>query len=159
MPRVMRLLFIWALALAMALAGSPAPAQIRIQPIPPQVKPQWTPVPGAPRVYYAPNIPTDVFRYRGKYYFFWEGYIYKGNRPTGPWQDVRKVPAWFQEIDPAYFKTARKEGTPPPPAPAPGPPAAPPETAAPASPGQAPVTPAPPPAPPEATPEKLPQVM
>ncbi len=51
---------------------------IRINPVPPGVKPQWTRVPGTPQVSWAPNLPTDVFRYGGKYYFFWENYFYRG---------------------------------------------------------------------------------
>jgi hypothetical protein len=109
MARPSRLLI--TLALAAALAGPPALAQdIRINPVPPHVKPQWTPVPGAPQVYYAPNLPTDVFRYRGKYYFFWAGYLYQGKNPTGPWKTVKAVPAFFHEIDAAYFKTANQAG-------------------------------------------------
>ena len=175
MAQVSRLLI--TLVLGVALAGSPALAQeIRINPVPPHVKPQWTPVPGAPQVYYAPNLPTDVFRYRGKYYFFWAGYLYQGKKPSGPWKTVKEVPAFFQEIDAAYFKTVKKEGgapTPPataaPPEAAPGAPdsetpqvesapAAPPETAAPASPEPTQEAPAPPGAAPEAAP-KPPQVM
>ncbi|MFH1597355.1 MAG: hypothetical protein ABIG94_13510 [Pseudomonadota bacterium] len=165
------------LALGVALAGSPALAQeIRINPVPPHVKPQWTPVPGAPQVYYAPNLPTDVFRYRGKYYFFWAGYLYQGKKPSGPWKTVKEVPAFFHEIDAAYFKTVKKEGgapTPPataaPPEAAPGAPgsetpqvesapAAPPETAAPASPEPTQEAPAPQETAPEDAP-KPPKVM
>jgi hypothetical protein len=109
MARPSRLLI--TLALAAALAGSPALAQdIRINPVPPHVKPQWTPVPGAPQVYYAPNLPTDLFRYRGKYYFFWAGYLYQGKKPGGPWKTVQAVPAFFHEIDAAYFKTVKQAG-------------------------------------------------
>jgi hypothetical protein len=144
MARPSRLLI--TLALAAALAGSPALAQdIRINPVPPHVKPQWTPVPGAPQVYYAPNLPTDLFRYRGKYYFFWAGYLYQGKKPSGPWKTVKEVPAFFQEIDAAYFKTVKREGGAPTPetpqvegAPtAPAPPA-PTQEEAPAPPGAAP---------------------
>jgi hypothetical protein len=128
MPRLTRLLVL--LLLSVALASPPAWTQIRIEPIPPHVKPQWTPVPNTTGVYYAPNIPTDVFRYQGKYYFFWGGYLYQGKKPTGPWKDVIDVPAWFYQIDPSLFKTAQKEGapaftSPAPPGPAPIPPPAP----------------------------------
>jgi len=78
--------------------------------VPPNLKPQWTQVPGAPQVSWAPNLPTDVFRYRGKYYFFWENFFYQGPRPEGPWKAVVKVPGVFYEIDPAYFKTEKKAG-------------------------------------------------
>ncbi len=118
MPRLAKLLVL--LLLGAALAAPPAQAQIRIEPIPPHVKPQWTQVPNTPGVYYAPNIPTDVFRYRGQYYFFWEGYLYRGSKARGPWKNVTNVPGWFYQIDPSYFKTAQKVGTP-----APGTPAAP----------------------------------
>jgi len=147
MAQVSRLLI--TLALGVALAGSPALAQdIRINPVPPHVKPQWTPVPGTPQVYYAPNLPTDLFRYRGKYYFFWAGYLYQGKKPSGPWKTVKEVPAFFHEIDAAYFKTVKKEGG------APTPPA----TAAPASPEPTQEAPAPPGAAPKAAP-KPPKVM
>ncbi len=144
MPRLARLLLV-VLLLGVALAALPARAQIRIEPIPPHVKPQWTLVPNSPGVYYAPNIPTDVFRYRGKYYFFWGGYIYQGKKATGPWKSVTDVPVWFYKIDPALFKTARKEGAPATPAP--------PLTPEIKGPEETPETPAPTPAP-TPTPEK-----
>ena len=84
--------------------------EIRINPVPPGCKPQWTQVPGAPEVSWAPNLPTDVFRYRGKYYFFWGNYFYRGPAPKGPWKAVVKVPEVFYNIAPAYFKTAKKAG-------------------------------------------------
>jgi hypothetical protein len=143
MARVIRLLL--TLALAGALAGSPAWAQaIRINPVPPNVKPQWTPIPGVPKAFYAPNLPTDIFRYQGKYYFFWAGYLYQGKKPSGPWQTVKEAPAFFSQIDPAYFKTAAKAGAAPPEI------GAPPAGAVPGQPEQAPETAAPwAPSPPE----------
>jgi hypothetical protein len=157
MRHFLQLLVILALV---AAPGIVTAQEIRIKPVPPGVKPQWTQVPGTPQVSWAPNLPTDVFRYRGQYYFFWENYFYQGPTPQGPWNAVVKVPKVFYQIDPAYFKTAKKaaeapaapEGA----APAPKakiidlPPAAPPaqvppepEPAAPASPEPpgAPVTP------------------
>ncbi len=116
MPRLATSFLI--LALGLALTGAAALAQdIHIIPVPPDVKPRWTPVPGAPQVSWAPNILTDVFRYRGKYYFFWENYFYRGNRPQGPWKIVKKVPQVFYSIDPSYFKTTRQAGVPTAPAP------------------------------------------
>jgi hypothetical protein len=110
MSRLLKLLVV----LALVAAPWPAGAQdIRINPVPPKVKPQWTRVPGVPQVSWAPNLPTDVFRYRGKYYFFWAGYFYQGPAPEGPWQAVVKVPEVFYQVDPAYFKTAKKESTTP----------------------------------------------
>ncbi len=99
---------LWVLVILLA-APLPAGAQdIRIDPVPPGVKPQWTQVPGAPQVSWAPNLPTDVFRYRGKYYFFWENFFYQGPRPEGPWKLVVKVPEVFYNVDPTYFKTVKK---------------------------------------------------
>ena len=83
---------------------------IRIDPVPPGVKPRWTKVPGAPQVSWAPNLPTDVFRYRGKYYFFWKNFFYQGPRPEGPWKSVVKVPQVFYQVGPTYFKTVKKAG-------------------------------------------------
>lgn len=118
MPGFFRLLA--AAALGLALAAAPAVAQdIHINPVPPHVKPQWTPVPNVSGVYYAPNLPTDVFRHGTKYYFYWAGYLYRGSKPQGPWKSVTQPPDWFSEIDPALFKTVKKEA-PAPPAPPPG---------------------------------------
>jgi len=107
MRHFLKLLAILALVAAPAAVGA---QDIRINPVPPNLKPQWTRVPGAPQVSWAPNLPTDVFRYRGKYYFFWENYFYQGSAPQGPWKAVVKVPKVFYQIDPAYFKTVKKAG-------------------------------------------------
>ncbi len=174
MPRLAKMLM--AIILITAFAA-PAWAQVAVPAMPPPVAPgmapAWTAVPSSPKVLYAPNLPTDVFRYQGKYYFFWEGYLYKGNKPTGPWKDVKNVPDWFYGIDPAYFKTVKKEGAPtPPPAPAPWEQPAPtpptfempkveiPPPAPPAPPGTgAPAAPAPQETAPEGAPSKPPKVM
>jgi hypothetical protein len=97
-----------ALVLLVAAPAAAIAQDIRINPVPPDVKPQWTRVPGAPQISYAPNLPTDVFRYRGKYYFFWENFFYQGPRPEGPWKSLVKVPKVFYAVDPAYFKTVKK---------------------------------------------------
>ena len=120
------LLKLWTVTvLGLALAAAPVAAQdIHIEPIPPQVKPQWTPVPNVPGAFYAPNIPTDVFRHGSKYYFYWQGYLYRGSKARGPWKSVKQPPDWFSAIDPALFKTVKQEGAPtsfPPPAPPAGP--------------------------------------
>jgi hypothetical protein len=105
MRRLLLLLTILTLAAAPEVFGA---QDIRINPVPPGVKPQWTRVPGTPQVSWAPNLPTDVFRYGGKYYFFWENYFYRGSAPEGPWKSVVKVPEVFYQVDPAYFKTVKK---------------------------------------------------
>jgi hypothetical protein len=110
MRRFLLLLAMLALVAAPEAFGA---QDIRINPVPPGVKPQWTRVPGTPKVSWAPNLPTDVFRYGGKYYFFWENYFYRGSAPEGPWKAVVKVPEVFYQVDPAYFKTTKKAaGTP-----------------------------------------------
>src|SRR5271157_460280 len=108
------LLKLWTAAV-LALAAAPVAAQdIHIDPVPPQVKPQWTPVPNVPGAFYAPNLPTDVFRHGSKYYFYWEGYLYRGSKPRGPWKSVKQAPDWFSAIDPALFKTVKQKGAPAP---------------------------------------------
>ena len=159
MRRWLRLLALTALVAAPEAFGA---SDININPVPPGVQPQWVKVPGAPQISWAPNLPTDVFRYSGKYYFFWENYFYRGPAPEGPWKAVVKVPAVFYQIDPAYFKTKKPaEETPAAPAeaaPTPKakiievPPAAPPAAAQPE------VAP-PPPVRPEEIPAKPPKAM
>jgi hypothetical protein len=148
MSRLTRLMLL--LALGLALAASPAQAQkLNINPVPPHVKPQWTPLPNNHRIFYAPNLPTDVFRYRGKYYLFWNGTLFKSKKIQGPWLMELKVPPFFYEIDPSYFKTVKKE-----PAPEPAPPMGP-GPMAPPEPGEVvPLPPASPlPSPPESAPD------
>ncbi len=119
-------IMILVLALASIALSSPAFAQrLRIIPIPPGAKPEWTPVPEVPEVYYAPNLPTDVFRAHGKYYLYWDGYLYQAKKIKGPYNQVKQVPPFFYQIDPSLFKTYK------------------PGTAGPAPGGQAPGAPAP----------------
>jgi hypothetical protein len=93
------------LLLISALA-SPAWCQVVLPPpVPPNVVPLWTPVPGPHRVVYAPNINGDLFRYQGKYYYCYGGQWYKGPTATGPWHPVRKVPMALMKIHPSVFKT------------------------------------------------------
>jgi hypothetical protein len=167
-------MFLMIAILAAVFAGSPAAAErLRIIPVPPHVTAQWTPMPDVPQVFFAPNLPTDVFRHRGRYYFYWEGVWYRSNKIKGPWSRVDPPPAILSQIPPSYFKTLPKEGAQPPAAAVPGqppdevlltpegkpalpPPAEPapptPPAGASAPPPQAPTPPAPvtPPQPPEA---------
>jgi hypothetical protein len=100
----------WGLLLSLALLAVPAEAQrLRLTPVPPQVTPQWTPVPEAPQVSYAPNIPTDVFRYKGKYYFYWAGIWYRSKKVKGPYDRLKNLPEIFGQVDARYYKTAPKE--------------------------------------------------
>ena len=106
MWRLMKVLLILVLSLCVMPSVSGA-QDIRINPLPPHIFPKWTPVPGAPQVYYAPNVPTDVFRYRGRFYFYWEGFLYESRTPKGPWKSVAQPPAFFYNIEPRFFKTLR----------------------------------------------------
>jgi hypothetical protein len=107
MRRFLKLLAVVALLAIPSAAGA---QDIRINPVPLGAKPQWTQIPGASQVFWAPNLPTDVFRYRGTYYFFWNDFFYRGRAPQGPWKLVDKVPEVFYKVDPAYFKTAKQAG-------------------------------------------------
>jgi hypothetical protein len=89
------------------LMSGPAWAQtLRIIPVPPGVKPQWQAVAGAPKVSFAPNIPTDVFRYRGRYYLNWDGMWFESRNLEGPWDRPQRTPRILGRIPPSYFKTA-----------------------------------------------------
>ncbi len=100
------------LAAALFLAPAAQAQSPRIIPVPPEVVPRWVPVPGSPQVYYAPNLPTDVFRYRGQYYFLWENVWYVSKSVKGPWRRTRE-PAALARLDPSFFKITRVPGTPP----------------------------------------------
>ncbi len=78
--------------------------------MPPHVTPRWAPVPAARGVVYAPNLPTDVFPYRGRYHFYWEGYWYRAAKVRGAYDWVKQVPAFIFQIPPGYFKTLRGAG-------------------------------------------------
>jgi hypothetical protein len=150
MTAMRRFLSLLTLVAVLAVSAAAGAQDIRINPVPPGAKPKWTKVPGTPEVSWAPNLPTDVFRYRSKYYFFWENFFYQGRAPQGPWKLVGKVPEVFYDIKPAYFKTARKTGA------APESPTAPAETVVPRAkiidlapePDEPPAAPAPEPEPP-----------
>ena len=107
-----RLLGFFLLAAA-ALAGPARAQELHITPVPPHVQPQWTPLPANARVYYAPNLPTDVFRYRGRYYLFWEGSWYRSRALKGPWKLLTRVPPALAYLDTSAFKQAQKPQAPP----------------------------------------------
>ncbi|MHB8069765.1 MAG: hypothetical protein ACYDIC_17875 [Desulfobaccales bacterium] len=108
-------LLLLAAVLSVVFAGSPAGAErLRIIPVPPHVTAQWTPMPEVPQVFFAPNLPTDVFRHRGRYYFFWEGVWYRSKNVKGPWNRLEPPPAILSQIPPSYFKTLPQAGAQPP---------------------------------------------
>src|SRR5208337_4696006 len=90
--------------------------------------------------------PTDVFRHGTKYYLYWEGNLFQGTKPSGPWKFVGEPPGWFSAIDPTYFKTMQA-GPPAGSAAPPGLGPAPPEALPPAAPFPPPPAEAPPPSP------------
>ncbi len=101
-----RLVKILLVLLVIAASAAPSLAQVVLPPpVPPNVVPMWTPAPGPHRVVHAPNIAGDLFRYRGKYYYYYGGQWYKGPTATGPWHLVRKVPLALVKIHPSVFKT------------------------------------------------------
>ncbi len=102
MARVLKLLL--TAALVAALVG-PAWSQVSLPPpLPPGVTPAWTPVPGAPRVAYAPNIPANLFLFKGKYFYLLQGQWYRGQTPMGPWHALKKLPPALVRMNPAVFK-------------------------------------------------------
>lgn len=103
MSRFFKLLVVVSLMAALAV---PALAQVVLPPpVPPNVVPMWTPVPGPHQVVYAPNIAGDLFRYRGKYYYFYGGQWYKGPTVAGPWHLTRRAPLALLKMQPSVFKT------------------------------------------------------
>jgi hypothetical protein len=88
----------------LALSATSVRAQQFSPPLPPDITPQWTPIPGAPGVQHAPNTNTDLFRYGQKYYFQHDGKWYQGRKLAGPWQRVQDVPRSFRQIEAPYFK-------------------------------------------------------
>lgn len=100
--------------LLLLLGGASALAQtLRVIPVPPGVKPRWQEVPGVPQVAFAPNLPTDVFRYRGRYYLYWDGMWFASRTLQGPWERPRSVPPALGRIPSSYFKTAGRRTGPP----------------------------------------------
>jgi len=74
-------------------------------PLPQGFAPAWTPVPAAPRVYYAPNAAMDVFRLKNQYYYYSNGVWYRGKYLRGPWHPVRKLPRALYRVNRTYFRT------------------------------------------------------
>jgi hypothetical protein len=112
--QILKLLVLLAV-LATTLSGSPAGAErLRIIPVPPDVTAQWTPMPDLPQVYFAPNLPTDVFRHRGRYFLYWEGIWYQSRKIKGPWTRQDHPPAILSRIQTSYFKTLPRGGAQPP---------------------------------------------
>jgi hypothetical protein len=95
-----------ALILVLTLAAPALAAVVTLPPaVAPGVAPQWTSVPTSPRVYYAPNLSTDLFRVKHHYYYYYGGNWYQGRSAMGPWRPVRKIPKPILRVRRPYFKT------------------------------------------------------
>lgn len=74
-------------------------------PVPPGVAPAWAPVPTAPKIFYAPNIPGDLFLLHKKYYYYSGGFWYRSKHLRGPYRPVQKLPKALYRVDRRFFKT------------------------------------------------------
>lgn len=112
------LIKMWWLVLGANLLAAAALGQtLRMVPVPPPLKPQWTPVPENPKVFYAPNVSADVFRGPGGYYLYHGARWYHSRTLNGPWTLLHQVPEFLTALGPKAFKTpsppaARAEVTP-----------------------------------------------
>jgi len=107
---------LWMAIILLVLSGGTASAQtLRVIPVPPHIRPQWTQVPDNPKVLHAPNVPADVFKGPGGagYFFYLDRYWYRSKTLNGPWTMLQEVPEYLYRIGPQYFKG--KGGAPAPP--------------------------------------------
>jgi hypothetical protein len=111
MSRISKILLAAALSASLA---APALGQVAVPvPVPPPpppvaapgLVPGWVAVPAGPGVHYAPNLGIDVFRCKGKYYYYHGGYWYRGKHLHGPWHPVRKVPKPLRRVNRSYFRS------------------------------------------------------
>ena len=105
MKALFRVLMLVFLITGLVLSAASVRAQQFSPPLPPDITPQWTPIPGAPGVHYAPNTNTDLFRYGQKYYFQHDGKWYQGRNLAGPWQRIQNVPRSFRQIEAPSFSS------------------------------------------------------
>jgi hypothetical protein len=104
MQALFRVLMLVVLITGLALSAAWARDQQFSPPLPPDITPQWAPIPGVPGVHYAPNTNTDLFRYGQKYYFQHDAKWYQARNIAGPWQRIQTVPRSFHQIEAPYFK-------------------------------------------------------
>jgi hypothetical protein len=104
MPRLTKVLLIVMLSLLIGAQAFAAPRQIA-PPVPPNLAPQWAPVPQVPGVEYAPNLAADLFRYAEQFFYYSQGLWQQGPTVNGPWATVRQLPPTFYNIQAPYFKT------------------------------------------------------
>ena len=115
MSRLFKILLVLTILLACTAPAwsqmyAPAPPGAAVAlplPLPPGVVPAWTPVPTSPQVFYAPNIPVDLFLLHKKYYYYYGGYWYQSKYPEGPWGLVQKqTPPGHPPDKPRLFQIA-----------------------------------------------------
>src|SRR5512139_3354919 len=83
----------------------PPPGAALPAPVPSGVAPAWTPVPTSPKVFYAPNVPADLFLLHKRYYYYYGGAWYQSKHLVGPWRPVRKPHQALYRVSRTYFKT------------------------------------------------------
>ena len=115
MSRISRpLKLLLALALITALAAPawsqmvpppPPPGVALPPPVPPGVTPAWAAVPTSPKVFYAPNVPGDLFLLHKRHYYYYGGAWYQSKHLVGPWHPVRKPHPALYRVNRTYFKT------------------------------------------------------
>lgn len=112
MSRLIKILLITTLLAAFVApawcqpAVPPPPQELALPaPVPPGVAPAWTPVPTSPRVFYAANIPGDLFLLHQKYYYYSRGLWYRSKHLPGPYRPVRQLPKALYRVDRRFFKT------------------------------------------------------
>jgi hypothetical protein len=75
-------------------------------PVPYGMAPAWARVPSSPEVFFAPNLPTDLFLVQNKYYYYYGGVWYLSKRLTGAWcQVTKKLPRPLYRVSGSFFKS------------------------------------------------------
>jgi len=74
-------------------------------PFSPDLTPQWTPIPGAPGVHYAPNANTDLFRYGQRYYYQHDGKWYQATTSRVRGKGFRTSPGVFAKSRPIILSS------------------------------------------------------
>ena len=97
MQALFRVLMLVFLITGLALSAGSVRAQQFSPPLPPDITPQWAPIPGAPGVQHAPNTNTDLFRYGQRYYYQHDGKWYQARNTRG---SVAKGPERPPEFSP-----------------------------------------------------------
>lgn len=99
----------WLLLGGILWAGVVLAQTLRMVPVPPHLKPNWTSVPENPKVFHAPNVPADIFRGPGGYYLFLGSSWYHSRTLNGPWTLLPQVPEFLTALGPGVFKSSRPQ--------------------------------------------------